>query len=88
MHDLSDIASVGVVAYGPLDEYRFNMFMRDLLTERAADIFRCKGMLAIQGYGDTRFVFQVRGGQALVLCSCPSGPQRGVCAELRVSLPP
>ncbi len=26
---------------------RFNMFMRDLLTERAKDIFRCKGILAV-----------------------------------------
>jgi hypothetical protein len=58
MHDLSGIGSVGIVARGPLDEYRFNMFMRDLLAEKARDIFRCKGVLAVHGYGDRKFVFQ------------------------------
>ena len=47
LHDLSDISSVGFKTYGALDEYRFNMFMRDLLTEKAKDIFRCKGVLAV-----------------------------------------
>lgn len=41
-HDLSGISSIGVSAHGPLDEYRFNMYMRDLLSEKAKDIFRCK----------------------------------------------
>lgn len=41
------MGSVGIVARGPLDEYRFNMFMRDLLAEKAKDIFRCKGVLAV-----------------------------------------
>ena len=58
MHDLSGIGSVGIVARGPLDEYRFNMFMRDVLAEKARDIFRCKGVLAVHGYGDRKFVFQ------------------------------
>ena len=47
LHDLSDVSSVGILARGPLDEYRFNMFMRDLLTEKAKDIFRCKGVLCV-----------------------------------------
>jgi G3E family GTPase len=47
MHDQSGVGSVGIVARGPLDEYRFNMFMRDLLAEKAKDIFRCKGVLAV-----------------------------------------
>ena len=47
MHDVAGIGSVGIVARGPLDEYRFSMFMRDLLTEKAKDIFRCKGVLAV-----------------------------------------
>jgi len=47
MHDLSDISSVGFQARGSLDEYRFNMFMRDLLTEKAKDIYRCKGVLSV-----------------------------------------
>eukprot|EP00983_Pelagomonas_calceolata_P067273 1149421-Pelagomonas_calceolata.AAC.4 len=47
LHDTSDISSVGFQAHGTLDEYRFNMFMRDLLTEKAKDIYRCKGVLAV-----------------------------------------
>lgn len=47
LHDLSDVSSVGITARGQLDEYRFNMFMRDLLTEKAKDIFRCKGVLSV-----------------------------------------
>ncbi|GFR48893.1 hypothetical protein Agub_g10838 [Astrephomene gubernaculifera] len=58
LHDLSDISSVGIMARGPLDEYRFNMYMRDLLAEKAQDIFRCKGVLSVHGYGSTKFVFQ------------------------------
>lgn len=42
LHDLSNVSSVGITARGPLDEHRFNMFMRDLLAEKARDIFRCK----------------------------------------------
>ncbi|KXZ55538.1 hypothetical protein GPECTOR_2g1087 [Gonium pectorale] len=58
LHDLSDVSSVGIMARGPLDEYRFNMYMRDLLSEKAKDIFRCKGVLSVHGYGNTKFVFQ------------------------------
>ncbi|PNW72045.1 hypothetical protein CHLRE_16g684650v5 [Chlamydomonas reinhardtii] len=58
LHDLSDVSSVGIMARGPLDEYRFNMYMRDLLAEKAKDIFRCKGVLSVHGYGSTKFVFQ------------------------------
>lgn len=47
LHDLSDVSSVGIMARGQLDEYRFNMYMRDLLTEKAKDIFRCKGVLSV-----------------------------------------
>ena len=32
--------------------------MRDLLTEKSKDIFRCKGVLCIHGYGSKKFVFQ------------------------------
>lgn len=34
------------------------MFMMDLLKERAADIYRSKGLLSFHGQGDTKFVFQ------------------------------
>lgn len=47
LHDLSDVSSVAITAHGPLDEYRFNMYMRDLLAEKAKDIFRCKGVLSV-----------------------------------------
>lgn len=58
LHDLSDVSSVGITTHGQLDEYRFNMFMRDLLGEKAKDIFRCKGVLCVHGYGNQKFVFQ------------------------------
>mmetsp|Transcript_25922 Transcript_25922/g.37153 ORF Transcript_25922/g.37153 Transcript_25922/m.37153 type:complete len:87 (-) Transcript_25922:138-398(-) len=34
------------------------MFMMDLLKERAADMYRTKGLLSFHGQGDTKFVFQ------------------------------
>lgn len=40
--------AVTVVAEGPLDEYRFNMFMNDLLAERRNDIVGFKGVLCVQ----------------------------------------
>jgi len=58
LHDLSDVSSVGITSKGQLDEYRFNMFMRDLLAEKAKDIFRCKGILAVHGHPNKKFVFQ------------------------------
>lgn len=32
--------------------------MMDLLRERAADLYRTKGVLSFHGQGDTKFVFQ------------------------------
>jgi hypothetical protein len=58
LHDSSGVGSVGITARGPLDKYRFNMFMRDLLGEKARDIFRSKGVLCIKGQEATKFVFQ------------------------------
>jgi G3E family GTPase len=58
LHDLAGVSSVGISAAGPLDQYRFNMFMKDLLLEKARDIMRCKGVLCIAGQERTRFVFQ------------------------------
>jgi hypothetical protein len=48
LHDMSGVGSVGITARGALDKYRFNMFMRDLLGEKARDIFRSKGVLCIK----------------------------------------
>ncbi len=58
LHDASGVGSVGITARGALDKYRFNAFMRDLLSERARDIFRSKGVLCIKGQENTKFVFQ------------------------------
>lgn len=48
IHDLSGVGSVGIQAPGFLDQFRFNMFMRDLLSEKARDIFRSKGVLCVK----------------------------------------
>lgn len=45
---MSGVSSVGITAHGPLDPYRFNMFMKDLLLEKGRDIMRCKGLLCIK----------------------------------------
>ena len=58
LHDLSGVGSVGIYARGPLDQYRFNCFFRDLLSEKSRDIYRSKGCLCIKGQENTKFVFQ------------------------------
>lgn len=58
MHDTMGICSVAITAHGALHQWRFNMFLRDFFTEKSNDIFRCKGVLCIKGYEDTKFVFQ------------------------------
>ena len=40
--------SVTVSVSGPIDPYRFNMFMSDLLAERGSDIKQMHGILSIQ----------------------------------------
>jgi G3E family GTPase len=52
------VTSVGVQFTGSLHAQWFNMFMMDLLKERAADLYRTKGLLSFHGQGDTKFVFQ------------------------------
>lgn len=58
LHDLSGVGSVGIYARGPLDQYRFNCFFRDLLSEKSRDIYRSKGCLCIKGQENVKFVFQ------------------------------
>ena len=58
LHDLAGVSSVGIQAAGPLDQWRFNMFMKDLLTEKGRDIMRCKGVLCVKGQERVKFVFQ------------------------------
>ncbi|GAX18648.1 hypothetical protein FisN_10Hh139 [Fistulifera solaris] len=57
-HNLDLVSSVGITFQGQLHAQWFNMFMMDLLRERAADIYRSKGLLTFHGQGNTKFVFQ------------------------------
>jgi G3E family GTPase len=58
IHNLELVQSVGIKFEGDLHAQWFNMFMMDLLRERAADLYRTKGLLSFHGQGDTKFVFQ------------------------------
>jgi G3E family GTPase len=58
IHNLDLVQSVGVQFAGNLHAQWFNMFMMDLLRERAADLYRTKGLLSFHGQGNTKFVFQ------------------------------
>jgi len=57
-HNLELVQSVGVQFKGNLHAQWFNMFMMDLLKERAADLYRTKGLLSFHGQGEVKFVFQ------------------------------
>ena len=57
-HNLELVSSVGIKFTGNLHAQWFNMYMMDLLRERAADLYRTKGLLSFHGQGDTKFVFQ------------------------------
>lgn len=58
IHNLEFVQSVGIQFSGNLHSVWFNMFMMDLLRDRAADLYRTKGLLSFHGQGDTKFVFQ------------------------------
>merc|ERR1712070_966197 len=57
-HNLDLVSSVGIQFEGALHAQWFNIFMMDLLRERAEDIYRSKGVLNFHGQGDVKFVFQ------------------------------
>lgn len=57
-HDLSMVSSCGIKLTGNFDVVKFNTFMGTLLQERAKDIYRSKGVLAFEGQGAQKFVFQ------------------------------
>jgi len=57
-HNTALVQSVGISFKGNLHAQWFNMFMMDLLRDRAADLYRTKGLLSFHGQGDTKFVFQ------------------------------
>jgi G3E family GTPase len=56
LHDLT-VTSVGIEVEGDLDLDRLNAWLGELLRERGVDIFRSKGILAVDGW-DERYVFQ------------------------------
>lgn len=58
VHNLSLVSSVGFTIEGMLDVSTFNTFMSTLLQERAADLYRTKGVLSFADQGDVKFVFQ------------------------------
>ncbi len=55
-HDLT-VTSVGIEAAGTVDSGRLDAWLGTLLREKGVDIFRSKGILAIEG-ADERYVFQ------------------------------
>jgi len=65
MHD-NTVTSVGIECGGECDLEKLNTWVAALLKERGTDIFRMKGILAVQGCA-SRFVFQgihmIFGGQ-------------------------
>jgi len=56
MHD-DRVSSVGVNVKGEVDQTKLNEWIGWLLREKGADIFRTKGVLAVQGMAE-KFVFQ------------------------------
>jgi G3E family GTPase len=57
-HNLDLVSSVGIMFKGDLHSLWFNNYMITLLREKAADLYRTKGLLSFHGQGDTKFVFQ------------------------------
>ncbi|KAL8099068.1 uncharacterized protein LOC141684375 isoform X2 [Apium graveolens] len=51
------VSSMSIVCEGTLDLEKANMWLGTLLTEQSEDIYRMKGLLAVDGM-DERFVFQ------------------------------
>jgi G3E family GTPase len=56
-HHDEDVTSVGITIPGDLDEQKISTWLNTLLRTRGQDIFRMKGVLAIQGR-EERFIFQ------------------------------
>jgi hypothetical protein len=55
-HD-DDVRSVGIHLEGALDQARVSAWLRNLLREQGADIFRMKGIVHLKG-NENRYVFQ------------------------------
>ena len=56
-HHDEDITSVGIVAKGDVDEKKLGAWLGELLRTEGQNIFRMKGILAVQGRAE-RYVFQ------------------------------
>ncbi|KAF6264285.1 CobW/HypB/UreG, nucleotide-binding domain-containing protein [Scenedesmus sp. NREL 46B-D3] len=67
-HD-SSISSVGIERVGACDMEQLQQWLGGLLREKGADLFRSKGVLAVQGSND-RYVFQ--GVHMLMQMTCSS----------------
>ena len=57
MHDLSGVGSIGIQLEGWLDEEMFNDFMSEIIQNHSKDLYRGKGVLAIDGRSE-KFIFQ------------------------------
>jgi len=59
-HNLSasGVSSVGLTLVGNLDPNLFNAFMGELLQRDSKNLYRSKGVVSLEGEGDTKFVFQ------------------------------
>jgi G3E family GTPase len=68
-HD-HEVTSVGIELDGDLNPAMFNAWLRPLLNEKGADIFRMKGIVSLEGH-DERYVFQ---GVHMVFTGQPDRP--------------
>jgi len=57
-HDLSGVGSVGLTLTGNLDPQKFNTFIGKVLANDSKNLYRSKGVVSLEGEGDTKFVFQ------------------------------
>lgn len=57
-HDISGVSSVGLTSDVPLNSHEFNKFMHGIIKEHKENLYRTKGVVALAGEGDTKFVFQ------------------------------
>jgi len=57
-HDISGVSSVGLTSDVPLNSHEFNKFMHGMIKDHKENLYRTKGVVALAGEGDTKFVFQ------------------------------
>jgi G3E family GTPase len=79
-HHDEDITSVGIVAKGDVDEKKLGSWLGELLRTEGQNIFRMKGILAVQGRTE-RYVFQ---GVHMLMDGRPDRPWGGEPRESRL----